>query len=125
MVGTKLKFSTAFHSQIDGQTEFVNKSLGNLLRCLVGETNKNWELILSTIQLAYNSFVGVSPCEVVHGYPPKKPLDQLPMSTHVRVFEFAEAFAQHLHDLHHEIHRKIQASNLHYEIHAETRRRHS
>uniref|UniRef100_A0A2N9F9B1 Reverse transcriptase zinc-binding domain-containing protein n=1 Tax=Fagus sylvatica TaxID=28930 RepID=A0A2N9F9B1_FAGSY len=95
--------------EIDGQTEFVNKSLGNLLRCLVGETNKNWELILSTIQLAYNSFVGVSPCEVVHGYPPKKPLDQLPMSPHVRVFEFAEAFAQHLHDLHHEIRRKIQA----------------
>jgi hypothetical protein len=60
----------------------------------------------------------------VHGYPPRKPLDFLPMSPHVRVFESAEAFAQHLHDLHHEIRNKIQARNFQYKIHADIRRRH-
>uniref|UniRef100_A0A2N9HIT5 Reverse transcriptase n=1 Tax=Fagus sylvatica TaxID=28930 RepID=A0A2N9HIT5_FAGSY len=114
LVGTKLKFSTAFHPQTDGQTEVVNRSLGNLLRCLVGEANRNWDLILPTAQLAYNSSanrtIGISPFEVVHGYPPRKPLDLLPMSPHVRVSESAEAFAQHLHDLHHEIRNKIQAN---------------
>uniref|UniRef100_A0A2N9FGZ1 RNA-directed DNA polymerase n=1 Tax=Fagus sylvatica TaxID=28930 RepID=A0A2N9FGZ1_FAGSY len=128
LYGTKLKFSTAFHPQTDGQTEVVNQSLGNLLRCLVGEANRNWDLILPTAQLAFNSSanrtIGISPFEVVHGYPPKKPLDLLPMSPHVRVSEFAEAFAQHLHDLHHEIRNKIQASNFQYKIHADTRRRH-
>ena len=99
LVGTKLKFSTAFHPQTDGQTEVVNRSLGNLLRCLVGETNRNWDLILPTAQLAYNRsvnrFIGASSFEVVHRYTPRKPLDFLPMSPHVRISEFAED----LHDI--------------------------
>jgi hypothetical protein len=65
MVGTKLKFSTAYHPQTDGQTEVVNRSLGNLLRCLVNDHNRNWDLILPTAQFAYNSSInrsiGMSP----------------------------------------------------------------
>jgi hypothetical protein len=56
MVGTKLKFSSAYHPQIDGQTEVVNTSLGNLLRCIVSDHNRNWDLVLSTVQFAYNIF---------------------------------------------------------------------
>ena len=61
----------------------------------------------------------------MHGYTPRKPLDLLPMSPHVRISESAVAFARHIHDLHNEIRRKIQASNSQYKIHADTHKRHA
>jgi len=129
MVGTKLKFSTAYHPQTDGQTEVVNRSLGNLLRCLVSDHNRNWDLILPTAQFAYNSSINgsisMSPFEVVHGYKPRKLLDLLPMSLHARVSESAESFARRIQDLHIEITKQIQTSNAQYKLQADLHRQHN
>ena len=74
LIGTLLKFSTAYHPQTDGQTEVVNKSLGNLLRCLVGDNLGNWDLVLPQAEFAYNNSINqsirMSPFEIVHGYKP-------------------------------------------------------
>ena len=63
---------------MDGQTKVVNQSLKNLLRCLVGEHPKNWDLILPNAEFAYNSSVnrtiGKSPFKVVHGFKPRTPM---------------------------------------------------
>jgi hypothetical protein len=84
LVGTKLKFSAAYHPQTDGQTEVVNRSLRNLLRFLVGDHARTWDSILPIAQFTYNNSVnrtiGMSPFEVVHDYKARKPLDLLPMS---------------------------------------------
>jgi len=106
-MGTKLKIFTAFHPQTDGQTEVVNRSLGNLLRCLVGEHLRNWDLTLPTTEFAYNSLcnrsIGMSPFEVVYGYKPRKPIDLVSMTQHPKVSESASIFASHIHHLHKEI----------------------
>ncbi|GJT11670.1 reverse transcriptase domain-containing protein [Tanacetum coccineum] len=81
-LGSKLQFSSSHHPQTDGQTEVVNRSLGNLLRSLI-EDNANWDLILLQAEFAYNRSVnrttGKSPFEVVYGRNPITPLDLVPV----------------------------------------------
>ena len=73
----KLKFSMAYHSQTDGQTEVVSSCHHNLLRCLVGEHARNWDSILPSAKFTYHSInrsIGIRSFEVVLG----KPLDLVP-----------------------------------------------
>ncbi|CAI8593090.1 unnamed protein product [Vicia faba] len=44
--GTTLKYNTAYHPEIDGQTEVVNRSLEIYLCCLVGDHPHNWYKVL-------------------------------------------------------------------------------
>lgn len=82
----------------------VNRSLGNLLRCLVGEHIKSWDSVLPIAEFAYNNSVnrttGMSPFEVVYGHKLRAPIDLMPMSALHRSFASANDFARHIHDLH-------------------------
>ena len=98
LFGTTLRISSAFHPQTDYQTAVVNRSLGDMLRCLVWVKQGVQDLIFSTAEFAYNNFVnrltGQSPFEIVNGYSPLTPIDLVPLSSHMRVFEFAKNFAK-------------------------------
>ena len=116
-----------FHPQTDGQTEVVNQSLKNLLRCLVGEQPRNWDLILPTAEFAYNNSVnrtiGKTFFEIVHDFKPRTPIDLVPSNALHRVLESTESFAKCMHELHHHISDQINSNNLKYKNLADAHKR--
>ena len=54
-LGTKLNFSTAYHLQIDGQTERVNQVLEDMLCMYVMDKPTKWEDYLHLVEFAYNN----------------------------------------------------------------------
>ena len=70
LTNIKLNFSTACHPQTDGQMEVINRSLGDLLRCLVGDHSKIWDQKVYSTEFAYNRLINrstrFSPFHVVY-----------------------------------------------------------
>jgi hypothetical protein len=74
-LGMDLSFISSYHPQIDGQTEVVNRSFGNLLRSLVTEHHNQWDQILPQVEFAYNDSpnkrTGKSPFQILYGMQPR------------------------------------------------------
>lgn len=74
----KTSLSSAYHPQIDGQTEVTNRSLGNMLRCLVGDNLRSWDAMLCQAEFAHNHAnnrsLRFSYFRVVYGVLPHGPL---------------------------------------------------
>ena len=47
--------TTAYHPQTDGQTERVNQTLEQFLRCYIDYQNDDWSELLSSAEFAYNN----------------------------------------------------------------------
>lgn len=75
LLGVKHKLSTAFHPQTDGQTERLNQTLEQYLRCYVNYDQDNWAELLPAAQFAYNSAyqesTKVSPFFANYGFEPE------------------------------------------------------
>ena len=80
-VRDEIEILHCFSPSVDGQTEVVNRSLGNLLRTLVGEHIGSWDLKLSIAEFAYNSSInrttGKNPHEIIYGFRPRQKPRQL------------------------------------------------
>ena len=77
-LGTHLNISTSAHPQTDGQTERMNRSLEQMLRCFVHPLHDDWLQYLPTLEFAYNSqrnsSTGLSPFLANYGFQPLNPL---------------------------------------------------
>ena len=76
-LGTKLRFSTAYHPQTDGQTERTNRTLEQILRAYVNRNLDNWDRCLGPAEFAINNArqasTGESPFYLNYGQHPAVP----------------------------------------------------
>ncbi|KAG6616287.1 Retrovirus Polyprotein [Phytophthora cinnamomi] len=77
-IGTKLSMTVAHRAQGDGQTERMNRTLEEYLRCFVCPLQDDWDIHLANAEFAVNSTVNTStkfaPFEADLGYIPLNPL---------------------------------------------------
>lgn len=77
-LGINMKYSTSFHPQTDGQTERVNQTLEQYLRCFVNHNQDNWVKLLPLAEFAYNNSInastGKSPFLANYGFHPRADL---------------------------------------------------
>jgi len=75
LAGVQLRMSSAYHPQMDGQTERVNQCMETYLRCFVHACPTKWSSWLSLAEFWYNtsshSALGRSPFEVLYGHSPR------------------------------------------------------
>ena len=77
-LGTKLKFSTTFHPQTDGQSERLIQVLEDMLRGCVMEFSGSWNRHIPLMEFAYNnsfqSSIGMTQYEALYGRKCRTPL---------------------------------------------------
>ncbi|GKA50127.1 reverse mRNAase [Tanacetum coccineum] len=123
-LGTSLNFSSTAHLQMDGQTEVVNHTLGNMKRYLCGKKPKLWDVSLAQDKFSYNSAVhssmGFSPFEIMYKTSPRHVVDlvDLPGKKNVQ----ANRMVEEVQATHEAVRANITEANAKYKISADKHR---
>ena len=71
LMGTKLRMSSAYHPQMDGQSEVLNRCLEQYLRAFAADKPSSWHTFLCWAEYHYNtshhSAIDTSPFQAVYG----------------------------------------------------------
>jgi transposase InsO family protein len=74
----QLRFSSAYHTQIDGQTERVNQILEDMVRTCALQYERSWDKSLSYTEFYYNNIyqesLKMAPFEMLYGCRCRTPL---------------------------------------------------
>jgi hypothetical protein len=127
---TKLKKSTSFHPQTDGQTEVVNRMIVHILHMYNSNNPHTWNESLPYVQHSYNmalhSSTSRSPFQVSLGFQPLGPIKvALPLATTQKkssndqsVIDKGTRFIKKIHHIHH------QVQNIFHKFNAKYKQRH-
>ncbi|GJX80546.1 RNA-directed DNA polymerase [Tanacetum coccineum] len=124
-LGNSLNFSSTTHPQMDGQTEVINRTLANMIRCLCEEKPKLWDVSLAQAEFAYNSAVhsstGFSSFEVVYKTSPRHVVDlvDLPRNNNIQ----ANRMREEVQATHEVVRANITEANAMYKFVADKHRR--
>ncbi|GKB61663.1 putative reverse transcriptase domain-containing protein [Tanacetum coccineum] len=124
LMGNKRLMVTGTHNKVDQNHE----SLGNLLRCLVGDHVKAWDQNLCQAEFAHNHAVnrstGFSPFQVVYFAQPRGPLDLMNPRVSSFIPKKVQDFGAGLHDVHKAFHENLVRANSKYKQDADHKWRH-
>ena len=106
----------------------MNRSLGNLLRCLIGKHVRSWDQKLCQAEFAHNHVVnqstGFSHFQVVYSIMLGGPFDLIPLPSKTRLHSKAEEFVGGLQEVHKQVQDNLVQLTIKYKLSADKKRRH-
>jgi hypothetical protein len=119
-LGTRLVFSSICHTQTDGQTEVVNRTLSTMLSAVLKKNIKLWEECLPYVEFAYNrsmhSTTKMCPFEIIYGLIPRAPIDLVHLPNSEKLNFEAKQCAKLMLKLHETIKENIERMNSKYKL---------